>query len=110
MGGTSIVNFMIYSRGNKQDFDSWAKAGNTGWSYQEVLPYFMKSENCTTCRNIDNQYHGTEGYLNVEHAGYESAFVKRFLKAGIDLGYPTTDLNGKRGLGSVKQIKNLAVK
>lgn len=44
MGGSSSMNFMWYIRGNKQDFDDWADLGNSGWSYDEVLPYFKKSE------------------------------------------------------------------
>lgn len=44
LGGTSSLNFMIHTRGNKLDFDQWAKNGNTGWSYDDVLPYYIKSE------------------------------------------------------------------
>lgn len=46
VGGSSVVNFMIYSRGSSADYDAWAAQGNPGWSYQDVLPYFIKSENC----------------------------------------------------------------
>lgn len=46
VGGSSVVNFMIYSRGSPNDYDDWAAQGNPGWSYQDVLPYFIKSENC----------------------------------------------------------------
>lgn len=46
IGGTSVINFMIYNRGSKQDYDSWAAEGNPGWSYSEVLPFFIKSEKC----------------------------------------------------------------
>ena len=45
MGGTGTINTMIYMRGNPQDYDQWAADGNTGWSFDECLPYFKKLEN-----------------------------------------------------------------
>ncbi|HAT35346.1 MAG TPA: GMC family oxidoreductase [Rhodospirillaceae bacterium] len=64
LGGSSSINGMVYARGNKRDYDDWAnKAGCKGWSYREVLPYFIRSENNETFR--DDPLHGTEGPLNV---------------------------------------------
>ena len=45
MGGNSAINGLVYVRGNKQDYNNWARLGNPGWDYNSVLPYFMKSEN-----------------------------------------------------------------
>lgn len=81
LGGTSVVNYLLYTRGSKHDYDEWAKLGNSGWSYNDVLPYFIKSENCTKCYTIDKKYHGQNGYLNVESSSYESPTVQSFLQA-----------------------------
>lgn len=89
----------IITKKSRLDFDMWAKMGNEGWSYKEVLPYFIKSENCTGCVDIDDGFHGMDGYVNIEHPGYESPMVKQFLKAGLDLGYKINDPNGKVSLG-----------
>ncbi|KAF7277397.1 hypothetical protein GWI33_007801, partial [Rhynchophorus ferrugineus] len=69
------------------------------WSYNDVLPYFKKSENCSLCESIDQDFHGNSGYLNVEHPGYQSPFVKLFIQAGKELGYKNNDPNGRDGLG-----------
>lgn len=99
LGGTSVINFLLYTRGNRRDFDEWNELGNQGWSYDEILHYFIKSENCTLCENINPEYHGFEGYLNVEHAKYSSPTLKAFLKAGMEFGYRNTDPNGRINLG-----------
>ncbi|MEC8568824.1 MAG: GMC family oxidoreductase N-terminal domain-containing protein, partial [Pseudomonadota bacterium] len=62
LGGSSAINAMVYVRGHRDDYDHWAALGNTGWSYDEVLPYFKKSEHN---ERIKNEYHGQHGPLNV---------------------------------------------
>lgn len=60
LGGSSVLNTMLYVRGNKRDYDLWEALGNKGWSYEDVLPYFIKSEdqrNPYLARNT--KYHGT---------------------------------------------------
>ncbi|CAG9836471.1 unnamed protein product [Diabrotica balteata] len=102
VGGTSVTNFMVYTRGNKLDYDEWAALGNTGWSYDEVLPYFLKSENCEKCNDVDKEFHSNDGPLNVEPPGWESPIVNLFIKAGQEMGYNKSDPNGRQQLGFSK--------
>ena len=62
LGGSSSINGMLYVRGHKWDYDHWAELGNEGWSYDDVLPYFKKSEDNEL---LDNEYHGKGGPLTV---------------------------------------------
>ncbi len=64
LGGSSAINAMIYIRGQKEDYDSWAKEGNNGWSWNEVLPFFKKAENN---ENRSEEFHGKLGPLEVSN-------------------------------------------
>ncbi len=64
LGGSSAINAMIYIRGQKEDYDSWAKEGNNGWSWNEVLPFFKKAENN---ENRSEEFHGNLGPLEVSN-------------------------------------------
>ncbi|XP_043461836.1 glucose dehydrogenase [FAD, quinone]-like [Leptopilina heterotoma] len=101
MGGSSAVNAMYYVRGSKEDFNNWERMGNPGWSYEQVLPYFIKSEN-----NLDNKvveanpdYHGTGGYLSVESFPYLTEPGKIALNAFQERGYKLLDVNAADQLG-----------
>ncbi|KAK1130301.1 hypothetical protein K0M31_018438 [Melipona bicolor] len=98
VGGGSVVNFMIYSRGSPADYDAWAAQGNPGWSYRDVLPYFIKSENCKLL-DQDVRFHGHGGYLDVTSPPYVSPLRDRFLQAGVELGYDVIDYNADELIG-----------
>jgi choline dehydrogenase len=88
LGGSSSINAMLYIRGHRADYDAWAAAGNPGWSYEEVLPYFKKSEQQS---DIHNEYHGENGPLHVGHSRYYHPLSNRFIEAGVEMGYPRRD-------------------
>lgn len=100
LGGSSTINYMIYNRGNRRDFDQWANDGNYGWSYAEVLPYFKKSERSRLKQFPGSPYHGDQGGLSVEDVQYRSKLVKNYMKATKQAGYPTIDYNGETQMGA----------
>ncbi|KAL1461056.1 hypothetical protein WDU94_012988 [Cyamophila willieti] len=91
MGGTSVINYMLYTRGTPQDFDHWEELGNSGWSYKNVLPYFKKSEDITVSRLKGSPYHGLGGYLKVEQTSWRTPLSAAFMEAGSELGYEQVD-------------------
>jgi len=93
VGGSGSINGMVYSRGNPRDYDDWAAAGATGWSFAEVLPYFTRSEN-----NEDyppSVFHGRGGPMNVRTIARPNRLNRDFIDATAALGFPrTADFNG----------------
>ena len=92
LGGSSAINGLIYIRGQHQDYDHWAALGNDGWSYRDVLPYFIRSE-----RNQRgaSRWHGAEGPLSVSDIGSRDPLIERFIDAAGELGVPRNeDFNG----------------
>ena len=77
---------MLYVRGNRRDYDGWSAAGNYGWSYQEVLPYFLKSEDNRNPYLASNKYHNVGGPLTVQESVYHSPLGTTFIEAGVELG------------------------
>ncbi|MBD2068020.1 GMC family oxidoreductase N-terminal domain-containing protein [Leptolyngbya sp. FACHB-671] len=99
LGGSSSINFMIYMRGNSHDYDHWQSLGNLGWSYQEVLPYFKKSEHQ---QRGASEFHGVDGELSVTDTISPAVVSQRFVDAAIALGYDhNPDINGiqQEGVG-----------
>lgn len=101
LGGTSCLNAMIYTRGNKRDFDGWAAAGNEGWSYKDVLPYFKRSQNFKPheegtpgLENYSEDNHGKGGYLPIEPFSYRSPIMEGLVEAVKESGYTFGDRNG----------------
>jgi choline dehydrogenase len=92
LGGSSSINGLIYIRGQRQDFDWWRQLGNTGWSYEDVLPYFRRAENQE--RGAD-QHHGSGGPLDVTDLRAEHELHDAFIAAAVEAGYPRNpDFNG----------------
>ncbi|NUB45023.1 GMC family oxidoreductase N-terminal domain-containing protein [Fertoebacter nigrum] len=93
LGGSSSINGMVYMRGHPLDYDDWAKAGNEGWSYREVLPYFIRSEDNLTWRH--SPFHGTGGNLRVSDLRSINDVSRAFVAAGLSLQYrPCADFAG----------------
>lgn len=84
-GGSSAINAMIYIRGNRRDYDHWAELGNEGWSFEDVLPYFRKSENFEGGADL---YHGAGGPINVVTHRHPNALTEVFVDAATRLGFP----------------------
>lgn len=101
-GGTSLLNFMIYTRGHRRDYDGWAAMGNYGWSYDEILPYFKKAENINIPSLMNSPYHGHGGNIDVESSSYETKLLSAFIATGKSWGYAENDPNGKSQLGFSK--------
>ena len=97
LGGSSGLNYMAYVRGHPGDFDAWAKGGATGWSYEDVLPYFIKSEDLTPSNeiSIDSDAHGTGGPLGVSVRSPVIPAARDFVTAAGTAGIPTGDYNGR---------------
>ncbi len=98
-GGSSSINAMVYIRGNAADYDQWSQAGNNGWSYDEVLPYFKRAESFDGAG--DDEYHGTEGPLSVKKSNRtDDPLLDVFVAAGQQAGFPLTDdFNGRQQEG-----------
>ncbi len=112
LGGCSAINGMVYVRGQAEDFDRWAELGNTGWAYNDVLPYFKRSEDN---QNGANTYHGSGGPLWVGNIKNEFPICEDFIKAAQQAGHAfNQDINAatQEGVGyfphNIKNGKRLS--
>nr|CAD7264355.1 unnamed protein product [Timema shepardi] len=99
LGGSSSINGMQYIRGNRRDYDHWEELGNYGWGYDDVLPYFLKSEDACIEGEEDVEYHGRGGYSRIENFRYQDVNVGLLYQAVGELGFTKTDLNGRNQSG-----------
>lgn len=92
LGGSSSLNAMIYIRGHRSDYDRWSELGNSGWSFDELLPYFKKAE---YQERGASEYHGINGLLNVADLREINPLSRVFVEAAVELGFPRqSDFNG----------------
>lgn len=99
LGGSSSINAMCYVRGQAQDYDDWARAGNPGWSHAEVLPFFRRAEHQ---QHGASAFHGVGGPLAVEDLRERNPLTELFLAAAGAIGMPhNPDFNGstQQGVG-----------
>lgn len=118
LGGTGTINAMVYVRGQRQDFDYWRRLGNTGWGYDDVLPYFKKSEDN---ERGANDYRAVGGPMRVSDMARHE-LTDAFIAAGLEAGYPKNDdfngpsqdgfgynpvtiRNGRRGSTSIDYLR-----
>ena len=94
LGGGSTINAQIYTRGNALDYDEWRQAGCTGWSYEDILPYFRKAEDNDTW---DNRYHGKGGPLGVSQPSAPLPICEAYFAAAAQVGIPRNpDMTGEK--------------
>lgn len=97
VGGSSSINGMVYVRGHAGDYDEWERLGAKGWSYKDVLPYFMRME---TSHGGEPGWRGTSGPLHVTRGRMTNPLYNAFIAAGVEAGYKKTkDFNGSLGEG-----------
>lgn len=100
VGGTSVVNFMIYTRGNKRDYNYWEELGNSGWGYKDVLPYFLEIEGMTIPELAkDTRYHSTRGEVTISYTPFRTPLAEAFVEGGRELGHRIVDYNGETQTG-----------
>ena len=93
LGGSSSINVMAYTRGNRRDYDRWAQKGARGWSYADVLPYFRRAE---TWEGGENPWRGGSGPLGTEYAKTPDKIFDAWVEAGKAVGIPpNADYNGQ---------------
>ena len=92
LGGSSAINYMVYIRGNRGDYDHWRDLGNDGWGYEDVLPCFVRME-CN--QRLQDQYHGSTGPITVSDHSERNPLSDTFIQAAQEIGIRlNSDFNG----------------
>ncbi|CAN7984864.1 unnamed protein product, partial [Ixodes hexagonus] len=100
LGGCSAINFMLYVRGNAQDYDLWSlNHGAQGWDSESILPFFKKFEAQTNAALAASGDYGTTGEMTLSSAESNTELARAFLAAGKELGYDTIDYNQRQQIG-----------
>ncbi|XP_017061588.1 glucose dehydrogenase [FAD, quinone] [Drosophila ficusphila] len=94
MGGSSTLNYMMYTRGNRRDYDRWEALGNPGWSFKDVLPYFKKYEG-SSVPDAEEDYVGRNGPVKVSYVNWHSKIAESFVEAAQQDGLKYRDYNGR---------------
>lgn len=94
MGGSSVLNYMMYTRGNRRDYDRWAELGNDGWAFKDVLKYFQKYEG-STVPDAEKDYVGRKGPVRVSYIDWRSKIADAFVEASQQDGLKYRDYNGR---------------
>ncbi|GHD99437.1 choline dehydrogenase [Defluviimonas sp. 20V17] len=106
LGGSSSINGMVYVRGHARDFDHWAEAGASGWSFADVLPYFKRMEHWHGgADGAPSDWRGDSGPLHITRGPRKNPLFQAFVEAGRQAGYPVTeDYNGhqQEGFGAME--------
>jgi choline dehydrogenase len=98
LGGSSSINGLIYIRGQREDFDRWVAAGNSGWGDDDVLPYFIRAE---ANQRGASAFHGADGPLRVSDIGARDPLIEAFIAGAQELGVPRNDdFNGPKQEGA----------
>ena len=106
LGGGSSLNGMIYNRGQPADFDGWAQRGNPGWGYDDVLPYFKRTEGRLGAG--DNRYRGRAGSIPITDNDWDHPLCEAFIDAAGELGLPRNpDYNGEHQAGAGYYQRNI---
>ncbi|XP_055932760.1 glucose dehydrogenase [FAD, quinone]-like [Argiope bruennichi] len=99
LGGSSVISGSIYQRGNYKIYDEWAAQGATGWSFEEVFPYYLKLEDNRNPEFVENGYHSTGGPVTTERPRYNSELKSAISETARQLGFHIVDTNGRQQTG-----------